>query len=359
MKKAVDVIFTGLIRNTELIKKSINDFIQLRKEGLVNKIIFSTWDYEVDKNSEIKSFFEKNRIMLIGSKEPKEMGFGHINCQMKALEEGLKKVNSPFVLKTRADLYIDQLFLRNLFKNKEKLLKIKLNLPNGNIFKYKFWIPYFEITKPFYLSDEAYFGYYDDHKLLINYRAYHNRYNLQSGTIHMQRWLEPSLSKYPILKDYLENHPSVGYPTENLFYKIIKKIAKQNRLTFNALNNLTLRNRFRFLKKRLREQRYINVLAVYYSILYSHFYINAKPIDYAVNKKGIFRRGAPFNLKVNNTDLIKNYSIENATGRRQGQIYAYNDDLLKNIFNSKISKKDYFSTNLLASINKFFNEKIV
>ena len=41
IEKKVDIIFTGLIRNPELIEKSITDFASLRKKGLVNRIIFS------------------------------------------------------------------------------------------------------------------------------------------------------------------------------------------------------------------------------------------------------------------------------------------------------------------------------
>ena len=121
MKKTVDIIFTGLIRNTELIKKSMMDFIQLRKKAIVSQIIFSTWDYEVKNNPEIVSFLKDNGAIILPNKEPKFRGFGNINCQMKTLEEGLKKVKSPFVLKTRADIYIDPSFLEHLFKNKEKL----------------------------------------------------------------------------------------------------------------------------------------------------------------------------------------------------------------------------------------------
>lgn len=351
----VDIIITGLMRNTELIKHSINDFIKLCRKGLVNQIIFSTWDYELEKSPDIVGFLKKNKVLIIGNKEPIERGYGNINCQMKALEEGLRRVDSQrFILKTRADIYINPIFLEYLFKNKNKILKIKINLPNGNIFKYKFWTLYFEITKPFYLSDETYFGHYQDHQKLINYRPYRNTYNLQSGTIHMQRWIEPFLNKYPIFRDFLENHPSVGYPNEySLFYKGIKKIAKKNKLTFKFLNSITLRNRFKFLKKRLKEQRYINVLAAYYSILYSHFYINTECANLEINKKGIWRRGDPFNKNVKNPDLLKNFSIENATGKRQGQIYAHNDDFLKNIFEGKIESDDNFSNRLLTAIAKF------
>ena len=350
----VNIVLTGLIRKPEIIKRSINDFIKLRKKGLVKEIILSTWDYEIEKNKEIVSFLEKNKVEVIGNKEPKERGFGNINCQMKALESGLARVDkNSFILKTRTDIYIDPIFLENLFQNKEKILKIKLNLPNGNIFKYKIWTLYFEITKPFYLSDETYFGYYGDHQKLINYQPYRNTYDLQSGTIHMQRWIEPFLDKYPIFKDFLENHPSVGYPRENLFYRSIKKIAKKNRLTFKLLNSITLNNRFRFLKKRLREQRYINVLAAYYSILYSHFHIDTRCTNYDINLNGIWRRGNPFNTNVTNTDLIKNFSIENAIGKRQGQIFSYNDIFLRNIFEGKVMPNDDFSNRLLKAISKF------
>jgi len=327
----------------------------LRKQGLVSQIIFSTWDYEIDKIPEMRAFFKKNRILLIESKEPAERGRGNINCQMKSLENALEKVDkNRFILKTRADIYIDPKFLERIFQDKENIFKIKKNLPNGNVFCYKIWLPYYELTKPFYLADEAYFAFYFDHKLLINYEAYHGKYKLQAGTVHMQRWMEPFLSKYPILRDYLENHPSVGYPKENLFYKVIKRIAKENRLTFQLLNSIAVKNRFRVLKKRLKEERYINVIAVYYSILYSHFYINGEPINNSQNKNGLFRRTlSSLSIKINDTNLSNNFSKRNVTSHRQGQIIVFDEDFLKIVFSDKADKNDLFTRRLLNSINQF------
>lgn len=355
IEKKVDIIFTGLIRNPELIKKSITDFVSLRKKGLINQIIFSTWDYETDKIPEMRAFFKKNRILLIESKEPADRGRGNINCQMKSLENALEKVDkNRFILKTRADIYINPKFLEKIFQDKENILKIEKNLPNGNIFHYKIWLPYYELTKPFYLADEAYFAFYPDHKLLINYKAYHRKYKLQAGTVHMQRWIEPFLNKYPILRDFIENHPSVGYPKENLFYRVIKRVAKKNRITFDVLNNITVKNRFKFLKKRLREQRYIDVLAAYYSILNSHFYINGEPINNSQNKNGLFRTTlSSLCVKINDPNLSNNFSKRNVRSHRQGQIIAFDEDFIKIIFSDKADKNDLFTRRLLNSINQF------
>ena len=103
--KKVDIIFTGLFRKPEIIKHSVNDFVKLRKKGLVNQIICSTWEYEVEKNPDIIAFLKKNDFLIIGNREPPERGYGNINCQMKALEEGLRIVDPQrFVLKTRTDI---------------------------------------------------------------------------------------------------------------------------------------------------------------------------------------------------------------------------------------------------------------
>ena len=39
-----------------------------------------------------------------------------------------------------------------------KVSEIKKNLPKGNIFKCKVWVPWFEIGKPFFMADECFFG---------------------------------------------------------------------------------------------------------------------------------------------------------------------------------------------------------
>ncbi|MBD3282594.1 MAG: hypothetical protein GF387_03260, partial [Candidatus Portnoybacteria bacterium] len=50
-KHESDIVICGLIRTPNLFIRSLKDFIKLRKKGVVNKIIYSTWKGEVDKYS--------------------------------------------------------------------------------------------------------------------------------------------------------------------------------------------------------------------------------------------------------------------------------------------------------------------
>src|SRR3989344_1850578 len=166
----IDALFLGLVRQPERFKKSINDLVMMRKEGLINQIIFSTWDYEIEKNPEIIKFLKDNKVILIGSKEPEDRGEGNIWCQMKSLDVALDKVDSDrFVFKNRSDIYVNPDFLRNLIKNKREILKISSPLPKGNIFKYKIWIHYYEFKTPFHMGEECMFGHAHDMRLLVNY----------------------------------------------------------------------------------------------------------------------------------------------------------------------------------------------
>jgi len=200
-EKEADVIFTGLVRTPDLFRKSIKEMVRLRKRGFINEIKFSTWLGEVKKYPEVNSFLKKNKIRIIESKEPKIRGSGNIWCQMKALEMGLEKTDpNRFVLKTRADVYINPIFIEKIIKEKEDLLKITKNLPNGNIFKYKIWVPYFDLKTPFYLADECFFGYRDDLKHLYHYDdSYYKDFDIGGGRGHILRFIHPFRKGYPIL----------------------------------------------------------------------------------------------------------------------------------------------------------------
>ena len=222
-KKSVDILFTGLVRMPEMFKKSILDLLAMRKEGLVNKILFSTWLGEVEKYPDIHKFLDKHDIRIIRSKEPSPRGTKNsptIWCQMKALEIGLKNIEkNRFALKTRTDVYINPLFLRKLFKEKESLLKITKDLPKGNLFRYKVWIFYYEIKTPFHMGEECFFGDRDDLKNLVNYESsYDIDYKIGGGISHIRRYINPFLRDYPIFFEYLKK-----YNKDTLSKSIVEK----------------------------------------------------------------------------------------------------------------------------------------
>jgi len=114
--KSIDVLFTGLVRTPEIVKKSMKDLLDLRKKGVINKIILSTWIGEIQKYPELVDMFNKNKIVLIENEEPKNPGRGSIWCQMKAMEEGLKIIDpNRFVFKSRLDAYINPKFAQRKY----------------------------------------------------------------------------------------------------------------------------------------------------------------------------------------------------------------------------------------------------
>lgn len=347
-KIAVDVIFTGLIREYDLLRKSISEMVLLRDEGLINKIIISTWTGEPQKHPEILLFLKSNKIIILESKEPKDFGDGNIWCQMKSLEEGLGKSDpNRFILKTRTDVRINPFFLRKLFSSKEKLLKITKNLPKGNIFKYKVWVPWFELTKPFFMGDECFFGHYHDLKLFINYDySYDKKHEINPDKSHVRRFIHPFLKDYPILYDSLEK-----YSKERYFKNTLKKLSHDlyvelTKLTF--LRKISENNRFNILNKRLNDPRFIELLATYYSILYSHFYIDS----WSFPQQVVFREHSEPLFKSNGEDLEKNFTKERVRILYGGQIYVYDMNFI-NSFCEKRLNKTPLTIKFMNSVDKF------
>ena len=352
-KDSIDVIFTGLIRTPDWFKKSLEYMLKFRKKKLISKIIFSTWDYELAKYPGLKEFLLKNKIIIIENKEPEDRGRGNIFCQMKSLEVGLKKVNkNKFVLKTRCDLFINPDFLEDLIVAKEEKLRITYHLPKKDLFKYKVWVPYFEITAPFHIADECFFGYYNDISKLVNYEHYDDDYKIKGGAAHVQRYMPVFISDYPILENYLINHSNVGFSADTKTYRFFKKMTSNSQFLTNLFNKFMVNIRFMTLKKRFKEEGYMKALAAYYFILYSHFYIDNSGIDNDFNNNDIFNRNIKPKKLVGDKKLINNYSKYYIFVPSKGHIYSLNNKFLKLIFEGKLEDHK-FSNKLLNEISGF------
>lgn len=346
-EKAVDIIFTGLIRTQDKFKDSIKDLVQLHKEGLVNQIIFSTWDYEVDKYPRMREFLADNKINLIENIEPYKRGIGNIWCQMKSLDAALKEIDSTsFVLKTRCDLYINPNFLRKLFLEKEKLLKIKKDLPKGNIFKYKIWIHYYELKTPFHMGEECLLAHHHDMDLMVNYESsYDENYKIGDALSHIRRFIHPFIQDYPILKEYLKTYSKDSF-LKTLAIKFSHKVFDLRGL--KIARKISSKNKFSVLEKKLSSVKFIDILAAYYSILYSHFYVDGNSFPDQVVSKVWNSPGK----KLDQYEFTKNLREEMSHPAQPGQIYVYDMELLNNICNKKL-KKDPISERLMVAIDKF------
>lgn len=347
--KKVDALFCGLLRKEEMFRKSILDLNSLRKKGIVDKIIFSTWKGEMAKNPGMIEFLKQNDVKVIESEEPKIAGHGHIWCQMKSLEEGLKEIEpDKFVLKSRTDVYINPEFLYKIFTQKEKMLKIKKSLPKGDKFYYKIWIHYYELKTPFHMAEECFFAHHHDAKLLVNYdSSYDTKYNIGGGITHIRRFIHPFVNDYEILQDYLKRHSKNSF-VKSLAIKFSKKFFEIR--SFKLSRRISERDKFKNLRKKLENDEFIACLAAYYSILHSHFYIDNRSFENQVT----FREASEAKIKLDSYDIEKNFSEEKTYMPHTGQIYGYDEELLDNIFNNKI-KETPFSQKLLKAIGEFNN----
>ena len=337
----IDILFTGLVREPEMFKKSILDFRELQRKRIVNKIYFSTWKGEVEEYPEIKRFLKEQGVVVIESDEPKVRGLGNIWCQMKSLEVGLQNIpDNHFVLKTRADVYINPDFLNMLFSQKDKLLKIPIELPKGNLFKHRVWIHYYEVKTPFHMGEECFFGFKDDLRYLFNYEdAYDTDYRIGGGISHIRRFIHPFIQDYPIFETFLRK-----YSQDNPLKAVVEKerYAKKNRRLrvffrkFKFLREYNKKSKIKTLQRKLLEDDFINALAAYYFILYSHFYVDNNSFPEQVEFYGRYEP----EVDVDNFDLGANFSSEKLGRSLAAQLYAYDMKLLENLFRGKVGDSE-------------------
>ncbi len=345
--KKTDVIFCGLPRKPDMFKKSIKDLIDLQKKGLVNKIIFSTWKNQVEKVRGLDDFLKKNKITVIKSIQPKKEVPGHIWHQMKAYENGLKKAGkNTYILKTRTDLYFNKNFLKKLLSEKEKILKIKRNLRGGNVFKEKVWVPYFELTRPFFMSDECFLVSGADAKKLLNYnKIYYTKYAIGPGICHLMRLIEPFRKKYPKEIDAYLSKFNDDRPGKSYFYKNWRKTYLFLK-KFMFIRKLSEKQRFYVLRKRLRNLEFVKYLGLYYAALYSQFHIE-------LPKNGIvFREWFVQKKELDPRHAENNYSEKKVGEESGGQIFVYNLKFINNLVEGKV-KKTPISENIRNSIVKY------
>ncbi len=324
--RKINIIFTGLPnRETILLFESISELVKLRDEGIIDKIIYSTWTGELtNKYKDIASKLLNNKCLIIETDEPKDKSHGHLLQQMYAMGSGISILeNDEYCLKTRNEMFIYPKLLRKL-ATEEGYLDIE---DEFEIFEEKIWVPWFELTKPFYLSDECFFGKVSDMKKLINIdMSYETNYKIGCGINHIRRFIHPFLYKFPILYDYLNNHTNVGL--------------------FNT-------NRFSIIEEKFMEDEYLEILSVYYKILKIYFRIagDYKQVTSAGYGKNLnvgyewYKINKP---RIDNNVFKDNFKIDKTWELPHGHIYAYNEVWLDNLLNNKLEED-----NILNRMQKY------
>lgn len=317
--KPINIIFTGLVRNPELFVKSIEDLAKFRQEKMVDKIIFSSWLGEIDKYEGLRKTLEGCNCYLIESEQPPRAP-GNIWHQMKALYLGLQLIkDNSYCLKTRPDLFINSKFIRKLISDRG-YLNIHLQDDHDQIFEKKIGIPYFEITKPFYMSDECFFGKTVDIKKLVNFDAsYDVLYNIDCGITHIRRFIHPFVQKMPLLKHYLKYAVYSGHFTAS---------------------------RFDILNYNIKSSFYLRCLATYYQILHTYFRVES---DYVLEQFIFSHSYLRPTIFIDEKVFRNNFSQEKTWNPEGGHIYAYNEAWLNNLIN-----RNMYMDDSLEELYKYF-----
>ncbi len=198
----VHVVFTGLPRDLERFEASLRDLDGLRRAGLVGEVRLSTWAGAVDATAGAFWLLRRHGVRLVETPDERDAGEGNIWRQMRSLHEGLEKPgrigDDELVLKTRCDVGIGRRFLEELIAGGAEPAG---EVFGARVFERKVWIPWFEVTKPFYMGDECFFGRAGDLRKLNHFarKLYAGLENPGCGKTHVRRfvhpflWLDPSV----------------------------------------------------------------------------------------------------------------------------------------------------------------------
>lgn len=212
----MNVVILGQFKNTRLLYKSLDAFNSIKKK--INQVILVAWEHEVEAFPQIKKKILEHNVTLVSRPQPK-FNNGSIFYQMKAFELGLDSIEDKTkpVFKTRTDLFI-------CAESLLKIIEIDRTIHKKSKLKEKIWIPWFEITKPYYIADECFYSSYEDARKLFNYDiSFDKDYDLDAGKSHIRRFIHLDDINQNAVKECLNLFGKSGHGT----------IKRQKMLDFN------------------------------------------------------------------------------------------------------------------------------
>jgi len=195
----VSCVIVGLIRSDDLFEQSLTVLDRLRSEGLISRIIISTWNEELRDNPSVSNLANKYKCDLVSRPDP---GTGHgpgseLTSSMAPQTLGLRQAlmavdDDDMVLKIRPDVVLNEVFLKNLLISS---CTGSFDTASGSPFQKKIWVPWADLIYPFLIADEVFLGRCGDLKLLatdfyLHYSA-GKAVHPHAETCHILRYLAP------------------------------------------------------------------------------------------------------------------------------------------------------------------------
>lgn len=222
---------------------------ELKDNKLVDGIVYVTWVGGLRGYPLLHSMPEDLQCITIETKPANIGGIGNVWHQMKALDRALAEVPNDYrVLKIRPDVDVSCAYtLLSKLLSGDMCLELSGNNNMPRIFQERIWVPWFEISKPFYLADECFYGNKVDIAKLVNIDIrFDALYDIDTSRTHIRRFIMPYLSEFPFYEDYLYSYGR-SYHSDNISQEL--------------------------LNYRLLSPVYSTILAGWYRILSHYFYI--------------------------------------------------------------------------------------
>lgn len=280
----MNFVLTGQLKNKNTLLRTI---FNLRKCSFINEIILSTWSEEIDNNKNLFSFLGQQNIKIVAEKSP-EFDIPYF-YQIKSFENAINAIDdkSLKIFKSRTDLFISQ-------KNIKKIINLDYKLSTKSIFSEKIWVPFFEISKPFYIGDECFYASYKDSKLLINYETKYDDWDIGPGRTHVRRFLNPYIDKFDKIEKYQERFSKTNHGGEL---------------------------RFKTLKILLENEDFLDYLFFYYIVILNDFRVGLKGLNSYIK----FRDWSSGSIQPNQNLFYESFNQSNSFNPSLGQIFSYDE----------------------------------
>ncbi|USN97938.1 MAG: hypothetical protein H6810_07015 [Phycisphaeraceae bacterium] len=241
------VLVTGLLRTPDLLERGVTSWNAMRERRLVGRVLMVTWQSEADRDPDTCARLRDLGVELIVRPDPPIRGIGNVWPQMLAMDIGLDHLDPDArVFKTRADLWLDPALLEAIATTPGYL---DLELPPGasRVFDQRVWVPWFELTTAFYMSDECLFGLARDLRKLINFdESYSLRYPVSCGITHYRRYLHPFRAITDAFEPFLLRYTDTGLGTPTRWDRLASLLADDAYLRCLASAYAAYASHFRF-----------------------------------------------------------------------------------------------------------------
>jgi len=221
MSRPAIALVTGFTRNAELCRRSLEPLCELKRRGLLHRILAVTWD-SAALDAHLAPLAAMPEVELVRVPQPQFRMDGApyrkgIGLQIRNLEAALALVleDDALIFKTRPDFLIDTEFLAGKLANFDRLCAPSLlpysfgvEMPDSP-FEMKIWVPWADSNQPFFYEDGAFMGLKRDIALLADRSAEDHIIDLDDGTYswlaHILRFITPFLDDYPIFRRFLRD----------------------------------------------------------------------------------------------------------------------------------------------------------